>query len=92
MKRRNNLFNNLRNQILQNVRTIRYKRIVTFPFYCSKVPSSKYTILTEIPGVQTIEIIKLQILNHYQFDQIYWTLGNFLKPLAKINLPKSPTF
>ena len=23
---------------------------------------------------------------------IYWTLGNFLKPLAKINLPKSPTF
>ena len=23
---------------------------------------------------------------------IYWTLGNFLMPLAKINLPKSPTF
>ena len=23
---------------------------------------------------------------------IYWTLGNFLKPLATINLPKSPTF
>ena len=23
---------------------------------------------------------------------IYWTLGNFFKPLAKINLPKSPTF
>ena len=23
---------------------------------------------------------------------IYWTLGNFLKPLAAINLPKSPTF
>ena len=23
---------------------------------------------------------------------VYWTLGNFLKPLAKINLPKSPTF
>ena len=23
---------------------------------------------------------------------IYWTLGNFLKPLAIINLPKSPTF
>ena len=22
---------------------------------------------------------------------IYWTLGNFLKPLATINLPKSPT-
>ena len=22
---------------------------------------------------------------------IYWTLGNFLKPLAAINLPKSPT-
>jgi len=22
---------------------------------------------------------------------IYWTLGNFLKPLAPINLPKSPT-
>ena len=23
---------------------------------------------------------------------IYWTLGRFFKPLAKINLPKSPTF
>ena len=23
---------------------------------------------------------------------IYWILGNFLKPLATINLPKSPTF
>ena len=23
---------------------------------------------------------------------IYWTLGNFLKPLATINLPKSPPF
>ena len=23
---------------------------------------------------------------------IYWTLGNFLKPLATIDLPKSPTF
>ena len=23
---------------------------------------------------------------------IFWTLGNFLKPLATINLPKSPTF
>ena len=23
---------------------------------------------------------------------IYWTLGNFLKPLATINLPESPTF
>ena len=23
---------------------------------------------------------------------IYWTLGNFLKPLATINLPKSPKF
>ena len=23
---------------------------------------------------------------------IYWTLGNFLKPLATINLPKFPTF
>ena len=23
---------------------------------------------------------------------IFWTLGNFLKPLAAINLPKSPTF
>ena len=23
---------------------------------------------------------------------IYWTLGNFLKPLPTINLPKSPTF
>ena len=23
---------------------------------------------------------------------IYWTLGNFSKPLAAINLPKSPTF
>ena len=23
---------------------------------------------------------------------IYWTLGNFLKPLATINLSKSPTF
>ena len=23
---------------------------------------------------------------------IYWTLGNFLKPLTTINLPKSPTF
>ena len=23
---------------------------------------------------------------------IYWTLGNFLKPSATINLPKSPTF
>ena len=22
----------------------------------------------------------------------FWTLGNFLKPLATINLPKSPTF
>ena len=23
---------------------------------------------------------------------IYWTLGNFLKDLATINMPKSPTF
>ena len=23
---------------------------------------------------------------------VYWTLGNFLKPLVSINLPKSPTF
>ena len=23
---------------------------------------------------------------------IYWTLGNFLKPLVTINMPKSPTF
>ena len=23
---------------------------------------------------------------------IYWTLGNFSKPFATINLPKSPTF
>ena len=23
---------------------------------------------------------------------IYWTMGHFLKPLAAINLPKSPTF
>ena len=23
---------------------------------------------------------------------IYWTLGNFFKPLATINMPKSPTF
>ena len=24
--------------------------------------------------------------------EIYWTLGNFLKPLTKIIFPKSPTF
>ena len=24
--------------------------------------------------------------------QLYWSLGNFLKPLATIKLPKSPTF
>ena len=27
-----------------------------------------------------------------QICQFFWTLGNFLKPLATINLPKSPTF
>ena len=27
-----------------------------------------------------------------QCDQIYWTFGNFSKPLTTINLPKSPTF
>ena len=32
------------------------------------------------------------ILESNQCDQIYWTLGNFSKPLAAINLPKSPTF
>ena len=27
-----------------------------------------------------------------RFGDFFWTLGNFLKPLAEINLPKSPTF
>ena len=31
-------------------------------------------------------------MNCYQCDQIGWTLGNFSKPLATINLPISPTF
>ena len=28
----------------------------------------------------------------WSYWAIYWTLGNFGKPLATINLPKSPTF
>ena len=34
-------------------------------------------------------------ITFYQCDQIwrfFWTLGNFLKPLAITNWPKSPTF
>ena len=27
-----------------------------------------------------------------QIGRFYWTLGNFLEPLAIVNLPKSPTF
>ena len=27
-----------------------------------------------------------------QIGRFFWTLGNFLKPLATMNLPKSPTF
>ena len=30
--------------------------------------------------------------HHRQCNQIYWTLGNFTKPVATISLPKSPTF
>ena len=39
----------------------------------------------------------LKFLAHYQGTvrpdwAIFWTLGNFLKPLATINLPQNPTF
>ena len=39
--------------------------------------------------------VKLKLVSQYSVWPdlvIYWTLGNFLKPLATINLPESPTF
>ena len=43
--------------------------------------------------------INFKLFHHYHLHEpvwpdwaIYWTLGNFLKPLATIILPKSPTF
>ena len=39
-----------------------------------------------------VSMISLRLVNSVWPDwAIYWTLGNFSKPLATINLPKSPT-
>ena len=40
---------------------------------------------------ETIETWVMVVGGGEQCDHIYWTLGNFLKPLATINLLKSPT-
>ena len=51
--------------------------ILTFAYFCKKM----------IFGRQNFTWLPV-----WQHWAVYWTLGNFLKALATINLPKSPTF
>ena len=52
-------------------------------FYC------RYSALGRIARFY---ITKIKSWSVWPDWAIYWTLGKFLKPLATINLPKSPTF
>ena len=44
------------------------------------------------PSLTIIKHTNIYLLQCDQIRQFFCTLGNFLKPLAKINLPKSLTF
>ena len=65
-----------------------------------KILSTKlYLILIKIKEKEANDVLYLQSLPNLARVvasvtrlRIYWTLGNFLKALATINLPKSPTF
>ena len=46
----------------------------------------------DLPQPITMLYFKVELLPVWQDWATYWTLGNFSKPLATINLPKSPTF
>ena len=60
-----------------------------------------YLVSVVVPIIQMLKF-KMRQCSSYIFDlarqavwpdrAIYWTLGIFSKPLATINLPKSPTF
>ena len=43
-------------------------------------------------SVWFVHNLKNLTLAEWPDSEIYWTLGHFLKNLATINLPKSPTF
>ena len=51
--------------------------------------------ISRVPLPNKASSVLLQITNGEQCDQIgqfFWIMGNFSKPLATINLPKSFTF
>ena len=47
---------------------------------------------TDVIRKQRVSKTKSHLAAVWPYWAIYWTLGNFLKPLAIINLPKSPPF
>ena len=75
-------------------------------FRFKNVPFRKFSQLIKqfwLWDSNRVELIQRQFITCYSFQQsesqpawpdwaIYWTLGNFLKPLSTINLHKSPTF
>ena len=75
------------------------KNSQTALFQCSIFTLGQKKYLTYSPEYQKLILLVAQI--DYLLQQlppvwpyfaIYWTLGNLLKPLATINLPKSLTF
>ena len=81
-----------RNLRLQRANEIDHKKMMTLIILNKWQP----TFLTK-PS-QIISLLKSFIINKFGLGtmgpdwSIYWTLGKFLKPLATIYLPKSPTF
>ena len=64
-----------------------------FPHLCSSVCSSDVLPNVLLTNKLNTGFFLLQRRQAVWPDlAIFWTLGNFLKPLATINLPKSPTF
>ena len=51
-----------------------------------------YPIKTDLGSIQALPKPPVRSPAVWPDLAIFWTLGNFLKPLAAINLPKSPTF
>ena len=53
-----------------------------------------FKVFASLDQTQILEISRMSFfpLPVWPDLAIYWTLGNFFKPLAQNNLPKSPTF
>ena len=77
---------------LQNTQLLFSLRVLFQMFQCAREADSLIKISNQIRryslGTHRRDCNPISVTRLGDF----WTLGNFLKPLATINLPKSPTF